>query len=233
MNTTVPPLDNVLVRRAVAHAIDEQAIIDLAQFGEALLPTGTTMPPFTLFGIDTNPYLGKNIDRARALLAEAGYPDGFDLEIVASTLSFSRGPAEVIQANLREAGIRATLLVEDVNFNVTRLFSGDFQASVAGTTNQPDPDDNLYNYFHSDGGTNLSMYSNPTLDQLLERGRLVGDIEERKRIYTEAQELILEEAIWAFLFYFEGYNSMREDVMGYSAYLNGGHLGMRYIWLAR
>src|SRR5690554_490333 len=82
LNASEPPFDNVLVRQAMSHAIDEQAIVDVALFGTGdVVATGTTIPADNFYGVDSSPYIGRDVERASQLLEEAGYADGFEFDL--------------------------------------------------------------------------------------------------------------------------------------------------------
>lgn len=233
MNASEPPFDNVLVRQAMSHAIDEQAIVDVALFGTGgVAATGTTIPADNFYGVDTSPYIGRDVERARELLAEAGYADGFEFDLyVTSTYDFLRAPAEVIQAQLAEVGVTANIVAEDWSIYLPRALAGDFTATILGESGQADPDDFLFNVFYTDNGGNLSQFSDPVLDELLEQGRLVSDTGERREIYARAQERIFEMAPHVFLFHSTQYVAHRSNVHGYEHFPNTSYLSLAEVWL--
>ena len=233
LNVTEPPFDDVRVRQAISHAIDEQAVVDLALFGTGGVPaTGTTIPPSNYYGVDFSPYVGRDVERARELLAEAGLEDGFEFDLyVTSTYDFLRTPAEIIQANLADIGVTANIVAEDWSIYLPKALEGDFQATILGESGQSDPDDFLFNVFYTDNGGNLGQYSNPELDALLEQGRQASDQEERRAIYEEAQRLILEEAPHVFLFHSAQYEALQDYVEGFEHFPNTSYLGLRTTWL--
>ena len=108
MNNLQPPFDNPLVRQAVAHAIDRQAIIDGAMFGYGT-PIGTHFAPHNSAYIDLIGQSAYDPDRARALLAEAGLADGFTTTMKLPPPSYARRGGEIIAAQLREVGIETEI----------------------------------------------------------------------------------------------------------------------------
>jgi len=233
LNPNRPPLDNVQVRQAIAYAVNEQAIVDLALFGTGGVPaTGTTVPASSFYAVENSPYVGQDLERARALLAEAGFADGFDLDLyVTSTYDFLRTPAEVIQADLAQVGIRVNIRAEDWSIYLPTVLEGDFTATILGESGQADPDDYLYTVFHTDAGGNFADFSDPELDRLLEQGRRVSDEEERKAIYDEAQARILELSPQVFLFHSAQYEAHRANVEGFEHFPNTSYLGLRTTYL--
>ena len=233
-NVEVEPFDDPLVRQALAYAIDEQAIVDLALYGTGGVPaTGTTIPGDSYYGVESSPYTGRDVERARELLAEAGFEDGFAFDLyVTSTYDFLRTPAEVIQSNLADIGVEVNIVAEDWSIYLPTVMEGDYAATVLGESGQSDPDDLLFNVFYTDNGGNLGNFSDAELDRLLEEGRRVSDQEERRAIYLEAQERILELAPHVFLFHSSQYEAHRENVKGFVHYPNTSYLGFRTTYLA-
>ncbi len=103
-NNKQPPFDDVRVRQAVAHAIDRQAIIDGAMFGYGT-PIGTHFAPHNPAYVDLTGQSNHDPEKARALLAEAGYADGFSATLKLPPPSYARRGGEIIAAQLREIGI--------------------------------------------------------------------------------------------------------------------------------
>lgn len=233
LNVNHPPFDNVLVRRALSHAIDEQAIVDVALFGTGGVPaTGTTIPASNFYGIDTSPYIGKDIEAARALLAEAGLANGFEFDLyVTSTYDFLRTPAELIQADLAEIGVKVNIVAEDWSIYLPKALAGDFTATILGESGQSDPDDFLFSVFYTNNGGNLTNFSDPVLDELLELGRQVSDVEARREVYAQAQERIFEMAPHVFLFHSTQFTAHRGNVHGYLHFPNTSYLSLAEVWL--
>ncbi len=235
LNVARAPFDDPHVRRAFSYAIDEQAVVDLALFGTGGVPaTGTTIPASNHYGVRDSPYVGRDLEAARAEMAASSVPDGFEFDLyVTTTYDFLRTPAEVVQANLAEIGVTANIVAEDWSIYLPKALEGDFDATILGESGQSDPDDFLFNVFYTDNGGNLGNYSNPEVDVLLERGRQVSDPEERREIYLEAQRLILEDAAHVFLFHSSQYEAIRGEVRGFEHFPNTSYLGLRTTWLDR
>ena len=235
LNVTRPPFDNPLVRQALSYAIDEQAVVDLALFGVGgVAATGTTIPAGNYYAVESSPYVGRDVERARELLEEAGYGDGFDFDLyVTSTYDFLRTPAEIIQANLADIGVTANIVAEDWSIYLPTVQEGDFDATILGESGQSDPDDFLFDVFYTGGGGNFGEFTSPELDALLEEGRRASSQEERRRIYEEVQALILEEAPHVFLFHSAQYEALQSYVRGFEHFPNTSYLGLRTTWLER
>ncbi len=231
-NTTREPYNNPKVRQAIAYAIDKKAIVDLALFGTGgIVARGTTIPSGA-YAYTNSPYNTRDVAKARQLLAEAGFPNGFTMNLyVTSTYDFLRTPADVIRDNLAEVGIRVNIQAEDWNVYLPKALRSEFDVTLLGTSGQADPDDYLFNTFHPSSALNLSKYRNDRVTQLLEQGRRVASQAERQRIYTQVQELVLQDSPMAFLFHSAQYEAMNRRVQGFLHFPNTSYLAFRYTWL--
>lgn len=231
-NTTREPYNNPKVRQAIALAIDRKAVVDLALFGTGgIVSRGTTIPSGA-YAFTNSPYNTRNVAEAKKLLTEAGFPNGFTMNLyVTSTYDFLRTPADVIRDNLAEVGIRVNIQAEDWNVYLPKALRSEFDVTLLGTSGQADPDDYLFNTFHPSSSLNLSKYNNPEVAQLLERGRRVSSQAERQRIYTQVQEIVLRDSPMAFLFHSAQYEAMNRRVQGFLHFPNTSYLALRYTWL--
>jgi len=234
-NCAVEPFDDYRVRRAFAYAIDRQMVVDLALFGTGgVVATGTTIPAGNYYAVDASPYDTRDLEKARALLTEAGYPNGFEFDLyVTSTYDFLRDPAEIIQANLADIGVRANIVPADWSIYLPTYYALDYAATILGFSGQADPDAFLYTPFFSTSGGNYFNFADERLDALLLAGRREPDPEARRAIYLEAQERILELSPMVFLFHSAQYSANRLDVEGYQHFPNTSYLAFRTTWLSR
>lgn len=231
-NTSKEPYNNPKVRQAISYALDKKAIVDLALFGTGgIVARGTTIPS-GVYAFTNSPYNTRNVAEAKKLLAEAGLPNGFTMNLyVTSTYDFLRTPAEVIRDNLAEVGIRVNIQAEDWNVYLPKALKSEFDVTLLGTSGQSDPDDYLYNTFHPASALNLSKYNNPKVTQLLEQGRRVSSQSERQKIYQQVQEIVLQDAPMAFLFHSAQYEAFNKRVRGFLHFPNTSYLAFRYTWL--
>jgi peptide/nickel transport system substrate-binding protein len=195
MNCTRAPFDNPLVRQAVAFAKNRQAIANNVMFGQATPLTGGILPPWSWAyseGLELYPAT-PDIEKAKALLAEAGYPDGFETTIkVSPAYSELAGEAAVDQEALRAVGINAQIINLEWGTFINDVFgNNDFDMHVCGWGGPfIDPDEFLYPEFHSNQGFNSQLFADPEVDALLEEGRTTFEREGRKEVYRKAQEKI-------------------------------------------
>jgi peptide/nickel transport system substrate-binding protein len=207
-NTVKPPFDNPLVRQALAHAIDKEAIVMAAVGGEgtpAFAPMATT-----LAGFDPalqSGELGYDPARSAELLAEAGLTQGADgvwsfegqpLNLI--LLTFTRAPnqdiATVIQAQLKEVGVPVSIQQFDAPTAGRAAVAGEYDL-LLWRYDWNDPDVLAVNLHSSRiGSTNRVSYSNPEVDALLSAAAAELDMAKRAELYVEAQRLIMADAPW-------------------------------------
>jgi len=238
-NTRLRPLDDRRVRQALIHAIDRSAIIEEAFLGRYVLARGI-LPPGTL---GFNPRLAGfafDPERARDLLAEAGYPDGkgfptLEIWSAAKHEGILR-EHELVRRNLGAVGVRAEFHYQTDWPAFSKLLN-DGQLPVflyAWFADVPDPDNFLYKLFYSRSPRNFFGYANPAVDDLLLRARREGDMARRVELYRRAEELILEDApvipVWHYTYerLFQPYVRSVE-VNG----LGDPYIPLRKIWLER
>jgi peptide/nickel transport system substrate-binding protein len=196
-NNTKPPLDNPKVRQAIAHAIDRQAIVTGAFFGQATPILGGVIPEWN-WGYADLQYFSPSGDpeKAKELLAEAGHPDGFETSMtIASSFPAMVAMAPIIQANLQAAGIKASIGTMEIprywdevwstsNFDITTMY---WLSPLA------DPDDFVTNNYKCGMAINVQQSCSEAMDAILAKAKAAPTEEERKELYREMQELSMEE----------------------------------------
>lgn len=192
---TQPPLDDVRVRQAISWAVDREAVNEFAYFGLAFPGSTLYSPPTPGFDPDYEPY-GRDLERARALLAEAGLAGGFDMNIIAASPA-SQTIAEVLQANLAEVGIRVTVQLLERGTFLDGIVAREHTAYVDSITGRTDPSD-FYDHLECGAAFNGHDYCNPLVDEMtLRTGRSdFSDLlaPERIAIYREAERIVMEDA---------------------------------------
>ena len=193
MNNKMPPFDNVLVRQAVSLAIDRQAIIDGAMYGYGT-PIGTHFAPHNPDYVDLIANSTYNPERARELLAEAGFADGFTTTLKLPPPSYARRGGEIIAAQLREVGITAEITNLEWAQWIEEVFKAhDFGMSIVSHTEPMDIGiyANPEYYF---------QYDNAEFQALMETLNATTDPAARSNLLAQAQTTISEDYVNGYLF---------------------------------
>ena len=193
MNNGREPFDNPLVRQAVAHAIDRQAVIDGAMYGLGT-PIGTHFAPHNPDYVDLTGLSNYDPERSRALLAEAGLPDGFTTTLNLPPPSYARRGGEIIAAQLRAVGIQTEINNQEWAQWLETTFRGrDFGLTIVSHTEPMDI--NIYanpEYYF--------QYNNPDLQALMTTLNETTDPARRTELLQQAQTIIAEDYVNAYLF---------------------------------
>ncbi len=212
-NVEKKPFDDVRVRRAVALAVDEEALVKGLYRGQAVV-ADQALPPQVWGRLDPRE---KSYDpeKARQLLAEAGYPEGFETELryMSAPRSYFPEPkstAEALGAMLRQVGIRCQLSSVEWGVYLEGVGKGEHQMALAGWIgDHGDPDNYLQILFSSEnldrenGGTNLFMFKDERVDALLREAQTLMDRPQREKLYLEAGALVREAQPWVPLVFAE------------------------------
>ena len=186
------------VRQAIAYAINNEDLVKTVFNGSASVATSPVPKITTGHNENSNNY-PQNIEKAKQLLAEAGYPNGFNIELFVSEDNQRIDMAVIIQDNLKKIGINAEIktfqwaayvsTIENPNI-IKPLFIMSWNIS------NDDPDEVLYPLYHSsqiDAHTNVVFYKNEKFDNLISEARETTDKEKRMKLYEEAQDIIQED----------------------------------------
>ena len=207
INNQKKPFDDKRVRQAPNYAVNKEAIVRDVLKGTGAASKGPVLPG--TWGAEpalkAYPY---DPERAKKLLADAGYPNGFSTTMwVPESGSGMQSPvpmATVMQSNLRAVGVNVTLQTMEWGSFIARLRSKEqelFALSwMAGTE---DPDMVMYPLLHSSqwtpAGPNRALYKNPRYDELLVQARQITDQAKRAELYREAQRILVEDVPWIFI----------------------------------
>lgn len=217
-NLDKAPYDDIRVRQAISMAINKNDIIEGAYEGTAIPAEGPIAPG--VFGHDPNisglPY---DVDRAKELLAEAGYEDGFEATIWTNDNPVRVMIAEYLQSELRELNIDVSVEVVEWGAYLDGTAAGEHEMFILGwSTPTLDADYALYALFHSDNvgaPGNRAFYRSDEADALLDAGRQEPDPDQRLAIYSELQELLIEDAPMLYLVYNEDLVGVNSDVQNF------------------
>ncbi|MBW3557506.1 MAG: ABC transporter substrate-binding protein, partial [Actinobacteria bacterium] len=215
MNLEREPFGERDVRRAVATAIDRAAVTEAAKF-EAATPNQAAIPETSFWYHEYAPY-EPDVEEAKRLLEGAGAGDGFPMEImVTDEYPETVTAAQVIESQLEPLGIDVNIRTLDFATWLDEQGKGNFDAFLLGWLGNIDPHDYYYAQHHTGEGFNFHGYSNPEVDELLEQGAVQTDRDERKKIYDEAAELIVDDASYVYLYNPDTVNAWRPQLSGFN-----------------
>ena len=217
MNAAQKPYDDVRVRRAVSLAIDKKALVELALFGNGSA-THTMIPPSNAYYDSALP-IKTDIPQAKKLLAEAGYPNGFETTIYVPSGRPTRerlgvGAAEMLKA----IGVKV-----DIQRVPWDKFIKEIEGKAAfytdGFYSRPTLDTSIYPWYHSTGSWNTTLwnYKNPEMDKVLDAARGAKTEEERTKDYKEFQRIAVEQPAGIIPYVLNHTNAYRSNVKGFKS----------------
>ena len=220
-NVERPPFGDARVRRAVAHAVDPSIIVQRLLEGCVLPAKGVIPPSLPGFSPDVK-RLPLDRERARRLLADAGFPGGRGLPPIAfnfNTSDLNQRIAEVLQAQLKEIGIQLELRRLDWAAHIKLVDEGSAGFFRQGwIADYPDPENFLTVLFHSrnaGAAGNTSRYRNPKLDRLFDEADAMPSGPARYKRYAEAEQIVLNDAVWISLYHYTSRALIKPYVKGF------------------
>jgi len=215
------PFDNEKVRWAVAHAINRQALVDTFYTDRDVLAKGF-QPPAILGSNPDLPAIEYNPDKAKQLLTEAGYPDGFKTEfwyipVIRGYFPDSKAIAEAIAVDLAKVGIEVELKTEDWGAYLEHRNEGQFPMWMLGWgSDNGDPDNYIgWHFIHPVGEPKAEdCYGNDTLAQLLIDGAQEPDVAKREQIYQQAEQIVHDDMARLSVAWTAGQSFFRNEVKG-------------------
>jgi peptide/nickel transport system substrate-binding protein len=209
MNNSRKPFQDPKVRQAITQAIDRKAVIQGAVSGYGT-PIGSHMDPTNPYYADLSGLYPYNPEKARQLLAEAGYPNGFEAVLkLPEPYAYARRSGEVIADQLSRVGIKLTLEVIQMGQWVDRVFkNADYDLTVMGHAEPFDIE--IYSrpgyYFR---------YNNPKFLELLKKAEEEMNEQARKKIYEQAQRMLADDFVNVYLFVYPALPAMKKEVMNW------------------
>jgi len=203
-NMAVEPLNDIRVRHALTYALNVESVIIAAYEGIGIPAVGPIGPNVLYSPHDYFTRREFNPARARELLAEAGYEDGFDLRFWYNQGNAARrAVGEIAQAYWAQIGVNLTVETVEWGTYLDHTAEGLHDTFILGwTTVTGDPDYGTISLFHSDfigAPGNRTFFSNAEVDALLDEGRMSTDSNRRREIYRDLTEVLIEEAPWLFI----------------------------------
>lgn len=232
LNVTEPPLDDVRIRRAINMAIDKEAILEAVYRGAGVMAKNPIPPTLWSYNDDVTPY-PYDVDAARALMAEAGFEQGFETELWYMPVSRAYNPdgkrmAELIRTDLAKIGIKVNLISHPWDEYRARLQNGDAPMALFGWTGDNGDPDNFLNVLLGctaarEGGNNVAKWCDKDYDALITRARQTSDRTEREHLYRKAQEIVNREAPWVPIAHSVVFTGARKNVLNYKMDPLGRH----------
>jgi len=160
-----------------------------------------------------------DVEKAKQLLADAGYPDGFDITITtASSYADMVDTAQLLQQQWKQIGINAEIQQVEWGEYIDIWSNTSADILVGRNGSGTDPDRAMNYFFHTDGSANVWKFSSPEYDALVEEAKAMIDIDTRKEMYGDAQNLLLELSPNLFLVSPKNYVAVRDNVTDYEPY---------------
>lgn len=209
LNHSKPPFDDLGVRRAVSHALDRREIIDGAYYGYGE-PIGSFFPPHDPAYVDLTGAYPLDHDAARALLTEAGHPDGLSVSLRLPPFPYARRSGEIIQSQLAKIGVTANIENVEWAFWISEVFrEKNYDMTIIAHTEAND----LGNFARGPGY--YWGYDNPEFNALWDAIRAEADPDRRDALLQDAQRMVTEDAVHGFLFQLPALGVYRTELSGY------------------
>lgn len=221
LNNQAKPFDNQMVRQALCYAIDRQGIMDMVADGHGTAVGSSIYPAFTKYFlpelVDKYPH---DVAKAKELLAQAGYPDGFDMTIsVPNNYQPHMDTAEVVAEQLREAGINVTIQPVEWSTWLDTIYNGrQFQATVVGVDAANMTARAMLERFTSDYGKNFINYNNPAYDALFQQAINATDEATQTDLYKQMETMLADTAANVYIQDLCDLVAMRQDLGGLKFY---------------
>ena len=215
-----PLANDPRVREALELSIDREALNQVAWDG-LYTPGCTPIPPISVFFDKSRKCPGRDVARAKKLLADAGLPNGYSFEMVVVNNPRSRRVGEVIQQMAREAGFNISLRAQEFASALTDNDDGKHQAFQIGWSGRVDPDGNIHQIQTCKGSLNATLACDEKIDALLNRAREVTDVDQRRGLYREAIDLFDARRNVIYLYHQNYIVAFPKNLKGYKAVPDG------------
>jgi peptide/nickel transport system substrate-binding protein len=233
LNTQRPPFDDLRVRQAIQLALNRQELATIGK-GSYSEPRSASFLPSWHWAANNEELWTQDMERAQALLDEAGYGDGFPMQVyVVSGFDFQTRTAEAIQQQLSPLGIEVSIEIADFGVIASAAGESAFDGIILVFSPVFDPDDRVQQTFVSGAGLNWPKYSNPRVDELANEARAALDPEVRGELYREMQQIIFEEGGWVSLYMYNNFDGLQSYVKDYTYFPQFYYRSLRGVWLDR
>lgn len=217
MNMNKEPFNIKEVRQAITLALDLPSIVDAVYEGTGAVGQGPLTASVYAFNDAIEP-AQQDVERAKQLLAEAGYPDGFSTAILTSDHQQRVDFSEIAQNQLAAIGIECQVDIMEWGAYLDAVFAGEHEMTVLGYSYGLDPGTGLYSLFHSDSfgpDGNIAWYQNDEVDRLLTEAQTEMDEQTRIQMFKDVQTIVTDEAPWVFIWQGENINGTAANLRGW------------------
>lgn len=203
LNCEKEPFDDVRVRRALNYAVDRKKMLEKMMEGRGILAEGPVPPLLRHYAIEQK--YAYDPEKARQLLKQAGYPDGFSMKIYQTADIENLNLCQVVQNFLKDVGVRADIVQLEWGTFLETVAKGEAPSFwLSWWADYPDAENFLFPLFHSDNrgpGGNRSLFSDPLADALMTRAVRTLDDKERADLYEKIEQRIVDQAPWVFFWH--------------------------------
>ncbi|EPC09392.1 ABC transporter substrate-binding protein, partial [Pasteurella multocida] len=215
--------DNVKVRQALNYAVNKDAIIESVYQGAGQVAKNPIPPTMWSYNDEVKDY-AYDPEKAKALLKEAGFENGFETDLWAMPVSRPYNPnarrmAELVQADWEKVGVKAKIVSYEWGEYLKRMRAGDHQTGMMGWTGDNGDPDNFLNTLLScaavESGSNYANFCHKEFNDLVTKAAQVTDPAERTALYQQAQLVFKEQAPWITIAHSTTYFPVRKEVKGY------------------
>lgn len=231
INNKKPPFDKLEVRQAVAMAVDREALVKTILFDTAAPGQGPIAPSSWAYDPSVNVFK-RDPAKAKELLQKAGLtlPVKFSCYVVNTPDGITF--AQAVKEQLAEAGFQEELELLEFGTALAKYNNFEHTCFQIGWSGRPDPDGNTTSFLKTGGGLNRDQYSNPKVDELLDKARAVYDQAERKKLYTEALRTAVNEVAIVYLYWPLNIKVYSPRVNGF-VHVPDGMERFKAVWLAK
>jgi len=235
INNTDPALQDPKVRAALSLAIDRQDICDKVFEGTREPATGIVPPGIVGYTPDAFPYSKYDVEAAKQMLADAGFPNGEGFPAISLEYNTGSGHEDIlqlVQEDLKAIGVNGELVGSEWAQYLDKLGAKDYQVGRLGwIADYPIMDNFLYPLFKTGSADNFSFYSNPDVDAMLDEARTTVDDDARIALYQEVERIVGEDAVVIPMFYYR-HTRVASDRVNDGVYSANGLFTFETVWLS-
>jgi peptide/nickel transport system substrate-binding protein len=232
LNVTKEPLSKKEVRQAIAFAVDREEFVKVVANGYGTVEPSVVMKPQWFYSPTVKKY-NYDIQKAKALLVKAGYPNGFKIKLSFTSREPDKTIIQLIQSQLKKVGIDGEIETYDrLAFNNTwNKREGEIGLNFLPVP-KPDPYMQFQIFFATKGNNNFTGYSSQKFDDTLDKSKRTYNIEKRKVMYKELQNILAEDSPEVFLFHLPLFEAHTKKLQGFRTDPEGGWL-LREAWMQK